>query len=124
MGFFNKHTCHILMLILLLVVVYSLVTGSSLVEGHSKNKNDASKAISNWQKSNKKKIQTAINGISSSAKVPDVLTKLKNAFDLDQTATQALKLAGGGLFGSFESGNDDDDASGDDDDDDGSSSWL
>jgi hypothetical protein len=116
------------MSILLLVVVVSLFTGSSLVEGYGNHNNKASKAISKWQKANQKKIHSAINDISNSSEVPDLLTKLKTAFELDETASKSLKLvSGGGLFGSFERDTDDNNNDNDNDndnEDDSGSSWL
>ena len=109
MGIFNKQLCSLLILGLFLVIALSLVSGTSLIEGHSKHNKNASKAISHWQKNNKKKMQSMIDGISSTSDAAATIPKLLPLFDLDDTASKASKLSsGGGVFGSFGGGGDDD----------------
>jgi hypothetical protein len=122
MGIFNKQRCNLLIFGLFLVIAISLVNGASLLEGHSKHNKHSSKAIGSWKKNNTKKITSMINDISSASDAATTIPKLQTMFDLDDTASKALKLAGssGGFFGS----DDDEDDDADDDNSDNDDSWL
>jgi len=116
MRFFNKQFCSLLILGLFLVIAVSLVNGVSLIEGHSKTNKNSTKALSSWQKNNKKKLQSTIDNISSSSDAAAAIPKLQTMFDLDDAAAKSLKLAaGGGLFGSFGDGDSDNDSDNDSD---------